>query len=122
MFSNLRRASFFTLSSCLAMLAMIVVSSGQTRYSASQGSETGANRNATHDPEIQRLEPGKPIEREISGTQIHCYEITLKDGECLDAAIDQRGVDVVVSVFGPAGNRIVDMIARTAPLESSQSS
>ena len=52
-------------------------------------------------PEAQRLEPGKPIERELKGGEIHRYTVSLDKGQFFDAVVNQRGIDVVVRVVGP---------------------
>src|SRR5262245_22035602 len=38
------------------------------------------------------LEPGKPIEREISGGQSHSYKITMTPGQYLHVVVAQRGI------------------------------
>ncbi len=49
--------------------------------------------------EITTLESGKSIEREISGDQKHIYQITLAEGQFADVNVEQRGIDVVVSLI-----------------------
>ncbi len=53
------------------------------------------------------LEAGKPIEREIAGGQKHYYTITLEAGQYLHLVVDQRGIDVIVTLFGPGKKRII---------------
>jgi erythromycin esterase len=57
----------------------------------------------------QLLELSKPIERQLSSGETHAYQIALKAGQYLDAAVNQRGVDVVVRVFDPEGQKIADI-------------
>jgi CHAT domain-containing protein/tetratricopeptide (TPR) repeat protein len=52
------------------------------------------------------LEPGKPIERELSGGQSHSYKITMISGQYLHIVIDQRGIDVAVALFTPDDKKI----------------
>jgi CHAT domain-containing protein/predicted negative regulator of RcsB-dependent stress response len=52
------------------------------------------------------LEPGKPVERELSGGQSHSYKITMTSGQYLHIAVEQRGIDVVVALFAPDGKKI----------------
>ena len=49
----------------------------------------------------QQLEQGKPIERELKSKEAHDYKLTLASGQFLNAAVNQRGIDVVVRVFAP---------------------
>jgi CHAT domain-containing protein len=53
------------------------------------------------------LEAGKPIEREMAGGQKHYYKIALEAGQYLHLIVDQRGIDVVVTLFGPNDKRII---------------
>src|SRR5262249_24582260 len=57
---------------------------------------------------VRRLEPGKPIERELAGGQSHTYQLTLADGQYVNLVVDQRGIDVVVKLFGPDGKAIME--------------
>ena len=59
--------------------------------------------------EAQVLEPGKPIERELKNGETHAYQIVLSLGQFLDAAVNQRGVDVVVRVFAPDGSKLAEI-------------
>src|SRR5215831_16976789 len=45
------------------------------------------------------LEPGKPVERELSGGQWHSYKITMVSGQYLHIVVKQRGIDVAVALF-----------------------
>ena len=59
------------------------------------------------DPQL--LEAGKPVEREMSGGQTHSYRISLDQGQYVRVAVEQRGVDVVVSIFAPDGTKRNEM-------------
>src|SRR5262245_33923381 len=68
-----------------------------------------AKRGAAQRPgESQLLEPGKPIERELSGDRSHFYKITMTSGQYLQIAVSQRGIDVVVALYTPDGKKIDD--------------
>jgi len=51
-------------------------------------------------------EPGKPVERELSGGQSHSYKITMISGQYLHIVVEQRGIDVAVVMFAPDGKKI----------------
>lgn len=61
---------------------------------------------STRDTSVFKLEIGKSVERGIEPGEIHTYEITLAAGQFVRAIIDQRGVDVMVTVFDAKGNKI----------------
>jgi CHAT domain-containing protein/Tfp pilus assembly protein PilF len=69
--------------------------------------EDGVNRVYFHqgDGQTRQLERGKPIEQELSGGQSHSYQITMTSGEFLYVVVNQRGIDVVVALFAPDGER-----------------
>ena len=59
--------------------------------------------------EAQVLEPGKPVERELKNGETHVYQIVLSVGQFLDAAVNQRGVDVVVRIFAPDDSKLAEI-------------
>jgi CHAT domain-containing protein/Tfp pilus assembly protein PilF len=58
--------------------------------------------------QTQQLESGKPIERELTGSHSHSYQMTLATGQYVKLVVAQRGIDVVVKLFGPDGNQITE--------------
>ena len=58
--------------------------------------------------DVQALETGKTIRRELAGGQQHSYQIRLIAGQFLKATIEQQGIDVVVQVSGPDGKQILE--------------
>jgi CHAT domain-containing protein/predicted negative regulator of RcsB-dependent stress response len=63
------------------------------------------NTSAPSSQQVTVLELGKPIERELAGGQSHSYQLTLAAGQLLYAVVEQRGIDVVVILFGPDGKK-----------------
>jgi CHAT domain-containing protein len=60
----------------------------------------GSSVNASQD-EISPLEHGRPVERELAGGQTHTYRISLAANQYLRVAVDQKGADVAMLLFGP---------------------
>jgi CHAT domain-containing protein len=52
------------------------------------------------------LEPGKPIERQLSGGQSHFYKIIMISGQYLRITVSQRGIDALVALFTPDDKKI----------------
>jgi hypothetical protein len=46
------------------------------------------------------------FERELAGDQSHAYQIALAAGQYLHVVAEQRGIDVVVTLFGPDGKKL----------------
>jgi len=70
---------------------------------------TGGSNAASREQESRALEPGKPVERELAGSEVHSYQFTLTSGQYLHVAVDQAGIDVVVVLRGPDGMQLVEM-------------
>lgn len=52
------------------------------------------------------LKPDAIIERELKGGETHRFQISLASAQFLHAIVDQKGIDLVVTVFGPDGKQI----------------
>src|ERR1044071_4156894 len=56
--------------------------------------------------DVRWLEVGKPIERELSGGESHSYQLNVAKGQYSYVIVDQKGIDVVASLFAPDGTLI----------------
>ncbi|HYW69974.1 MAG TPA: tetratricopeptide repeat protein, partial [Pyrinomonadaceae bacterium] len=52
------------------------------------------------------LEPGKPVERELTGGQSHSYKLAMISGQYSRIVVEQRGIDVALALFTPDGKKI----------------
>ena len=59
--------------------------------------------------EVRTLTPEETIERELKVGESHSYKVTLKSGEFLHLTVEQRGIDVIVRLFGPDGAKLTEM-------------
>jgi CHAT domain-containing protein len=59
--------------------------------------------------DIRPLEPGRPIERDLGGGGVHAYRVTVAAGQFCHILVEQRGIDVVVSIYTPDGTRMVEI-------------
>src|SRR5215510_5292821 len=55
---------------------------------------------------IQTLEQGHPVEKRIAGGESHSYSVAMIVGQFLRAVIDQRGIDVTVTLSAPDGKEL----------------
>jgi len=69
-------------------------------------SERGAAPSAQ---ESISLEPGMPVERELSGGQSHSYKITMSAGQYLQVEARQKEIDVAMALVTPDGKKIVEV-------------
>jgi CHAT domain-containing protein/tetratricopeptide (TPR) repeat protein len=63
---------------------------------------------ARTDEPAQRLDAGQTIERTLSGTQQHRYEIALQAGEFAGISLTQQHLDVTAKVVAPDGAVLAD--------------
>ena len=59
-------------------------------------------------PATKTIEPGKPIERELAGGEAHSYQLTLGAGQYAQLEVDQRRINVAVSVFASDGKKLFE--------------
>lgn len=59
--------------------------------------------------DVQMLELGSPVERELAGGQTHSYQLTLAAGQYAHLVIEQKGVDVVIRLLGTDGKPIANL-------------
>jgi tetratricopeptide (TPR) repeat protein len=59
--------------------------------------------------DVRLLELGKPIEQEMAGGQSHFYQIALTADQYLRVEVGQRGVNVKLELFDPAGMKLTEV-------------
>lgn len=59
--------------------------------------------------DVPTLGTRAPFKRELAGGQTHSYRIALARRHYLNVVIDQQGVDVVVTLFGPDDNKVMEV-------------
>ncbi len=59
--------------------------------------------------EIRELKQGSVIEREIAGGEAHTYRIVLVSGQYLKVMVEQKGIDVLVKLFGGDGQKLAEV-------------
>jgi len=72
---------------------------------ATQAGNSARGAAQSADEELS-LEPGKPVERELSGGQSHFYKITMTSGQYLQVIVSQKGIDTLVALFTPDGKKV----------------
>jgi CHAT domain-containing protein/Tfp pilus assembly protein PilF len=67
-------------------------------------------QSSAHNPQENiPLEPGKPIERAMTGSEKHRYELRLQKGQCAVIQVEQRAIDVVVHLLGGDNDLVVEV-------------
>src|SRR5262245_13570473 len=94
---------------CLFLLVEPVVRASAPFYRLSAQGGASPNPVAQAEQDVRPLEPGKPIERELACGQSHSYKVTVGAGQYMQVVVDQRGIDVVVTLFAPDGKQEMDV-------------
>ena len=63
----------------------------------------------TNDSETTKLEVGKHFEHQISGTEVHSYELDLLLDQYAEVTVDQRGIDLAIWTYDPNGQKIAEV-------------
>lgn len=58
---------------------------------------------------VRWLEEGKQIERELGSGQSHSYQLNIVSGQYVSLLIEQKGIDVIVKLFAPNGELIIEV-------------
>ena len=98
----------------LIMLGVALIASPGTRGSAfSPGGartlEPQATAQESKPKDVRELKVGAPIERELAGGDTHSYRVMLTTGQYFHVIVEQKGIDVVVRLFGPDGQKITEV-------------
>ena len=59
--------------------------------------------------EPQRLESGKAVEREIRGGESHSYQLPLAAGQFLRVVVEQKGIDLALTLVGPDARQVKEV-------------
>jgi CHAT domain-containing protein/Tfp pilus assembly protein PilF len=100
---------------CLVILGSLLISQLMTGMRGAQSQRWPAQRlvmltgRSQGERDVHALEIGKPIERGIARGERHSYQITLSANEFVHIVVEQRGIDVVVTMFGPSGQQITEV-------------
>jgi len=73
------------------------------------------------EPTPQTLTPDQTIERQIAGGESHTYQITLKAGQFIRVVVDQKGIDLTLTLAakqGDAGKLIAEANLTRIDMES----
>ncbi len=97
---------FSKLLSLILVLSLLAVPSAV--YTQSNASSSPA---AAQSVSVTNLELATPIQREISGGEVHTYNLTLTVDQYVLFDVDQRGIDLAVWIFDPKGKKISEQDA-----------
>lgn len=96
---------------CLGALLFILVHPGahgaQSTVSVRPINLSSGLHQPRQDELATNLKLNQPIERDLAGGKAHDYLITLGEGQYMRVVVEQRNIDVVLTLFGPDTKQIV---------------
>jgi CHAT domain-containing protein len=101
----------------LTLLFVVLISSLALLRSQARAQSALQRVNPTTPPargrsDVRALLPGESVEREIAGGEAHGYEVSLKEKEFLRVVVDQQGIDLVVTLYGPSKKKQLEVNLR----------
>ena len=91
------------------LIGSSLIITAQTAQSLSYPQEeTGVISAVSSGLQTQALEPGQAVERQLENGESHLYRLSLEAGQYLRVVVDQRGINVVVTLYGPNALKIVE--------------
>ena len=91
-----RRHLLYCVALCSTALLWSVEAGGMYRVVAAQEN-------------LPTQETGKIVERQLTGGETHTFQVPLSAGQYLRLAADQHGIDIELRIFGPNGQKLIEM-------------
>ena len=104
--AHLPARSFPRAIACLCVILLAFSSQPELRGATPSGSSI-AGKDANKVPKLKRA--GKPITRELSGGAAHYYRVKLSANEFLRLTVEQKGIDVVVTLLDAGEQKLVEV-------------
>ncbi|KAF0248401.1 MAG: enterochelin esterase, partial [bacterium] len=70
---------------------------------------TSQNSVANNSSDKGELLLGKAIEQELVGDGAHSYTLKLEANQYLNLVVEQKGIDIVATVFSPSGEKVYEV-------------
>ena len=94
----------------LAVLFSFLIPSASDRsIVAAFAHQSESSGSAQGEKDALPLSTDQPVERELAGGQAHYYRIKVEAGQYLHLVVDQRGIDVVVTLSDSEGKKILEV-------------
>src|SRR6185436_2182199 len=59
---------------------------------------------------VAQLQLGSPVEEALRGAESHAYQLQLEANQYLRVMVEQKGVDVAMTLFGPGEAKLAEII------------
>ncbi|HKR58343.1 MAG TPA: CHAT domain-containing tetratricopeptide repeat protein [Pyrinomonadaceae bacterium] len=90
----------------LVALTAVTLTTQNLAFDAPDAKQQEQTAQDSRPTDVGELKIGEPIGRELAGGAAHSYRVSLTQGQYLKVVVDQKGIDVVIRVFGPDGQKL----------------
>lgn len=106
-----RQATPFVFRIGLAVSLLVLSGAATPTRTTAQTGQPPANAAslAQNENDVRVLELGKPIERKLTRGEVHSYRVALALNQFLHAVVEQKDIDVVVTLHDPDGNKLEEL-------------
>src|SRR6267378_3801340 len=92
----------------IAGLALTFIQTADARTQINSAATASSSPTIVRQEDNSKLPSLSSVERELKGGETQSYRISLNRGQFLSALVEQRGIDVVVTLFGPDGKQLAE--------------
>src|ERR1700741_1002731 len=100
---------FLKLIILVVALVTLTLTASSSALSGSVANSAQATGQETKPTEVGELKLGAPVERELTVGVTHSYSVSLTQGQYFKLVVDQKGIDVVIRLFGPDGQKLIEV-------------
>src|SRR5258705_2692541 len=92
----------------IASLALTFIRTADAQTQINSGATASSSPTIVLQEDNSKLPSLSSVERELKGGETQSYRISLNSGQFLSALVEQRGIDVVIALFGPDSKQIAE--------------
>jgi len=92
----------------LLLLLWLPATRPTAKPSLSPPEGTGSSGAGQGSQDVRPLEPGQPIERELTSDENHFYQLTLGAGQSVQVTVEQFSINLRLRLLGPDGKLLIE--------------
>ncbi|KAF0192897.1 MAG: peptidase domain-containing protein, partial [bacterium] len=106
---SLPRSKYTSLLLISVILSLTMTAYPNPKHPVTSPTTTSQNPVANTSSDKGELVLGKAIEQELVGDGAHSYTLKLEANQYLNLVVEQKGIDIVATIFNPAGEKVYEV-------------
>ena len=96
---------------CAVALIALTITTNAFVFSSSRAQTIAPQPSAQEakQTDVRELKLGQPIDRELAGGEAHSYRVLLTAGQYLHVVVEQKGIDVMIRLVAPDGQKMAEV-------------